>query len=85
VKNLFTVWLIAKRSNVTLLFFDKGQRAIVLAASSAQWPNNEVPYDLEKAFTKEGRAIIAAVSMLLYTYCSKSYLKNERDMDNTCS
>jgi hypothetical protein len=39
----------------------------VLAASSAQWPNNEVPYELENAFTNEGRAIIAAVSLLLYT------------------
>ena len=36
------------------------------AASSAQWPNNVVPYVLEAAFTSADRAIIAAVSILKY-------------------
>jgi hypothetical protein len=34
------------------------------AASSAQWPNNVVPYVLDAAFTSADRAIIAAVSIL---------------------
>jgi hypothetical protein len=36
------------------------------AASSAQWPNNVVPYVLDAAFTSADRAIIAAVSILKY-------------------
>jgi hypothetical protein len=36
---------------------------ILNAASSAQWPNNEVPYVLEAVFTSADRAVIAAVSI----------------------
>jgi hypothetical protein len=42
---------------------DKVERGILNAASSAQWPNNEVPYVLEAVFTSADRAIIAAVSI----------------------
>jgi hypothetical protein len=58
------------------------------AASSAQWPNNVVPYVLDAAFTSADRAIIAAVSILhvkitksgtqgspiLYAFTSRSLL-----------
>jgi hypothetical protein len=46
------------------VFLDKVQRGIMNAASSAQWPNNVVPYVLDAAFTSADRAIIAAVSIL---------------------
>jgi hypothetical protein len=42
---------------------DKVERGILNAASSAQWPNNEVPYVLEAVFTSADRAVIAAVSI----------------------
>jgi hypothetical protein len=44
-------------------FLDKVERGILNAASSAQWPNNEVPYVLEAVFTSADRAVIAAVSI----------------------
>jgi hypothetical protein len=45
------------------LFLDKVERGILNAASSAQWPNNVVPYVLEAVFTSADRAVIAAVSI----------------------
>jgi hypothetical protein len=37
------------------------QRGNIIAAPSARWPNNVVPYIIEAAFTDTDRAIIAAV------------------------
>jgi hypothetical protein len=48
----------------TCVFLDKVHRGIFNPSSSAQWPNNVVPYVLEAAFTSADRAIIAAVSNL---------------------
>ena len=47
-----------------MYFLDKVERGILNAASSAQWPNNVVPYVLDAAFTSADRAIIAAVNIL---------------------
>jgi hypothetical protein len=51
-----------------MLFLDKNQRGIINAASARLWPNNEIPYILDAAFTTADRAVIAAVCFL--TFCS---------------
>ncbi len=54
---------IAHLNSHHICLLDKVERGILNAASSAQWPNNEVPYVLEAVFTSADRAIIAAVSI----------------------
>jgi hypothetical protein len=48
-------------------------RGISTAGTVALWPNNVVPYVVEKYFSEEDRIVIAAVSFFLYITLSHCY------------